>query len=78
MIDTSCKSYLQKNDVTYTYCINLSTNCIIRHQKLLLLQKIYEKPKVSIQIIKNTKSLNTNNQKCKKEQEQTNERTLIL
>ena len=44
----------------------------------LLLQKIYEKPKVSIQIIKNAKSLNTNNQKCKKEQVQTNEWTLIL
>ena len=36
------------------------------------------KNQVSIQIIKNAKSLNTNNQKCKKEQVQTNERTLIL
>ena len=42
---------------------------------MILLQKIYQKPKVSIQIIKNAKSLNTNNQKCKKEQVQTNERT---
>ena len=36
MIDISCKFYLQKNDVTYTYCIKLSTYYIIRHQKLLL------------------------------------------
>ena len=43
-----------------------------------MLQKIYEKPKVSIQIIKNAKSLNTNNQKCKKKQVQTKKRTLIL
>ena len=28
--------------------------------------KIYGKPKVSIQIIENAKSFNTNNQKCKK------------
>ena len=31
--------------------------------------KIYEKPKVSIRIIKNAKSFNTNNQKCKKQQQ---------
>ena len=36
MIDISCKFYLQKNDVTYTYCFKLSTYCIIRHQMLLL------------------------------------------
>ena len=36
--------------------------------------KIYEKPKVSIRIIKNAKSFNTNNQKCKKATG-TNERT---
>ena len=35
MIDISCKFYLQKNGVTYTYCINL-VEAIIRHQKLLL------------------------------------------
>ena len=39
---------------------------------------IYEKPKVSIQIIKNAKGLNTNNPKSKKKQVQTNKRTLIL
>ena len=39
-------------------------------------KKIYEKPKVTIQIFKNAKSLNANNQKCKKEQVQSNERTL--
>ena len=35
MIDISCKFYLQKNDLTHTYCINL-VEVIIRHQKLLL------------------------------------------
>ena len=35
MIDISCKFYLKKNDVTYTYCINL-VEAIRRHQKLLL------------------------------------------
>ena len=39
---------------------------------------IYEKPKVSIQIYKNAKSLNRNNQKCKKKQVQTNKRALLL
>ena len=43
-----------------------------------MLQKIYEKPKVSIQIIKNAENLNTNNQKCKKKQVQTDKRTLML
>ena len=43
-----------------------------------MLQKIYEKPKVLIQIIKNAKSLNTNNQKCKKKQVQTGKRTLMI
>ena len=36
MIDISCKFYLQKNEVTYTYCINLSTYFIIRYQNWLL------------------------------------------
>ena len=44
----------------------------------VMLQKIYEKPKVLIQIIKNAKSLNTNNQKCKKKQVQTDKRTLMI
>ena len=35
MIDISCKFYLQKNDVTYTYCIIL-VESRITHQKLLL------------------------------------------
>ena len=35
-IDVSCKFYLPKNDVTYTYCISL-VEAIIRHQKLLLI-----------------------------------------
>ena len=35
MIDISCKFYLQKNGVTYTYCINL-VEAIFRHRKLLL------------------------------------------
>ena len=35
MIDLSRKFYLQNNDVTYTYCINLA-KAKIRHQKLLL------------------------------------------
>ena len=30
MIDISCKFYLQKNEVTYTYSINLD-EAIIRH-----------------------------------------------
>ena len=51
------------------YLVKLLSNCY---------KKIYERPKVSIQIIKNAESLNTNNQKCKKKQVQTNKRTLIL
>ena len=35
IIDIYNKFYLQKNDVTYTYCINL-VEAIIRHQKLLI------------------------------------------
>ena len=35
IIDISCKFYLQNNDVTYTYCINLA-EATIRHQKLIL------------------------------------------
>ena len=35
MIGISCKFYLQNNDVSYTYCINLA-EAIIRHQKSLL------------------------------------------
>ena len=35
MIDISCKFYLQKNDMTFTNCINL-VKAIIRHRKLLL------------------------------------------
>ena len=45
MIDISCKFYLQKNDVTYTYCINLA-EAIIRHQKLL--QTCRELPRVAL------------------------------
>ena len=45
MIDISCKFYLQKNDVTYTYCINL-VEVIIRHQKLL--QTCRELPTVAL------------------------------
>ena len=36
MIDSFCKFYLQNNDVTYAYYINL-VKAIIRHQKLLLI-----------------------------------------
>ena len=35
MIDISCRFYLQNNDLTYTYCINL-VEAITRHQQLLL------------------------------------------
>ena len=35
MIDISYKFYLQRNDVTYAYCINL-VEVTISHQKLLL------------------------------------------
>ena len=50
-----------------------------------MLQNNPRKPKVSIQIIKNTKeqstktkSLNTNNQKCKNKQVKTNKQTMIF
>ena len=34
-VDISCKFYLQKNDVAYTYSINL-VGAIVKHQKFLL------------------------------------------
>ena len=43
----------------------MKTKRVLISKEQKMSQKIYEKPKVSIQIIKNAKSLHTNNQKCK-------------
>ena len=56
MIDISCKFHLQKNDVIYTYCINL-VEAIIRHQQLPLTCK--ELPTSSFIPCKNQRKLLT-------------------
>ena len=50
--------YVKSTDFISTFTFNKSSQT---HKKVSSVTKIYEKPKVSMQIIKNAKSLNENN-----------------
>ena len=61
MIDISCKFYVRKNDVTYTYYITLVV-AIIRQQKLLLTCK--KLPTIALSHRAKIKIINMRNSLC--------------